>query len=231
MNENTIKLAEQLNSALIHAERDNGDSFVKLRDGSPAWMTEVIHETHNKLGYTLTPNDTIYEFIDKAAGAFGDADEDQDESEVIAEIEPDIYTHDLTAWLHESPSHVAYITEVLEEFGGDFRDGFQLLAMAQKQQIDEVAYALLSVLDDFDMPEDDNDGDDPDAGNGDDGSAPTIEIEQERGTLPANAFELRAKALQGTVEIESYVNTPDRRVRFATPRLRPVKAGKVVQSA
>jgi len=66
-----------------------------------------------------------------------DIDMDDIRDSIFEEIEPDCYTANLTAWLNTKPSRVYYITEVLEEFG-EFRDGFQLLAMAQQQEIEEV---------------------------------------------------------------------------------------------
>ena len=106
-------------------------------------MTEVIHRAHGDEG----PNDTIYGFVEKAANAIwsADANDEDSASDAIYEIESDIYTSDLTAWLHESPSHVYYLNEALEEYG-DIRDGFQLLGLAQSKQIQEVGQALLSVL-------------------------------------------------------------------------------------
>lgn len=48
----------------------------------------------------------------------------------------DIYTANLTKWLNQSPSHVYYLTEVLED--SDIKDGFQLLGLAQYRAIEEI---------------------------------------------------------------------------------------------
>ena len=106
-------------------------------------MTEVIHRAHGDEG----PNDTIYGFVEKAANAIwsADANDEDSASDAIYEIESNIYTSDLMAWLHESPSHVYYLTEALEESGVGI-DGFQLLGIAQRKQIQEVRRALLSAL-------------------------------------------------------------------------------------
>lgn len=171
MNKNVIKMSKELSRALYTDKRTDGGEFVKLHDGSPEWMTEAIHEVHNKLGSTLTPHDTIYAFIDRAAGAFADADEDSDSSDIIFSMEPDVYTHDLTAWLHESVDHVFYLTQALEDFG-PFDDGFALLGAAQQIHVQEVAETLYSVLEAQADPDDDNDDDDPDDDDGPTISAP-----------------------------------------------------------
>jgi hypothetical protein len=143
------KLAASLTKALETRKRDNGNEFVCLKDGSPVWMTEVIRSAHaDKL-----PDDTTYAFIEKCADALADADEDAEPSDVILEIEPDIYTADLTAWLHARADHIFYLNEVLEECSGT-TDGAQLLMAAQKKQIDEVGYALVSALENAEQMED-----------------------------------------------------------------------------
>lgn len=133
-------LAGELSQAFEHDKRNDGQEFAKLKDGSPQWMTDVIRACHgDKL-----PDDTVYEFVERCADAL--ADYDGEPSDAITEIEPDPYTNDLTGWLHARNDHVYYLSEALEEFGGDIRDGFQLLAIAQQKQIQEIGFALISEL-------------------------------------------------------------------------------------
>jgi hypothetical protein len=135
------KLAEQLSGAFETKKRNDGNEFVSLKDGSPEWMTQVIRSAHgDKL-----PDDTTYAFIEKAADALAEMDEDAEPSDVISELEPDTYTADLTAWLNARPDQVYFLTEVLEE-GTGITDGFQLLQAAQQKQLHEVGYALVSAL-------------------------------------------------------------------------------------
>lgn len=135
------KLAAKLSRAFETKKRNDGKEFVCLKDGSPEWMTQAIRSAHgDKL-----PDDTTYAFVEKAADALAEASVDADPSDVIAEIEADVYTSDLTEWLHARADHVFYLSEVLEECSG-ITDGAQLLMAAQKKQIDEVGYALISAL-------------------------------------------------------------------------------------
>lgn len=134
-------LAVKLSEALETGKRDNGDEFVSLKNGSPEWMTDVVRSAHgDKL-----PDDTVYGLIERCADALADANEEADPYETIAEIESDVYTNDLTAWLHARVDHISYLDEVLEEQPG-LANGAQLLMAAQKKQIDEVGYALISAL-------------------------------------------------------------------------------------
>lgn len=136
------ELAKQLSDALVTDKRNNGEEFVHLADNSPQWMTDVIRAVHgDKL-----PDDTTYSFIERSANALAESDVTfaDHACEVITEIEPDSYTHDLTAWLHARADHTYWLTEVLEET--DIKDGFQLLALAQQKHIQEVGYRLVQEL-------------------------------------------------------------------------------------
>lgn len=141
----TIKgLAEEMSQALEWKERNNGSKFVSLKNGSPEWMHDVCWRAHNN-GETL-PDDTIYEFIDKAVNALSECSGNSlpDLQEAIDQIEPDIYTSDLTSWLGARVDHVFYLTEALEN--SESRDGFQVLLDAQSIQINEVSSAVLAAL-------------------------------------------------------------------------------------
>jgi len=132
-------LADELYSAFQNDKRNDGTEFVHLKDGSPEWMTQVIHTAHGD----KFPDDTVYEFVYRAAMALADAGDYLQDA--ISEIEPDIYTHDLTAWLHARVDHIEYIDQAISEFG-QFDSGFNLLSAAQKMQIDEISYSVLSSL-------------------------------------------------------------------------------------
>ncbi len=132
------QLASELADAFETRTRNDGQKFVVLKDGSTKWMTDVCHKAH---GDTL-PDDTIYGFCERAAYVIADAEEPE---EAIDEMEPDPYTHNLTAWLHARADHVYFLTEALEE-GTGITDGFQLLMRAQQIQIHEIARTLLAAL-------------------------------------------------------------------------------------
>jgi hypothetical protein len=125
------------------ATRDDGTVHRRFKDGRPEWLQDLAYAAHDN--GDIWPDDWRYEFIEEALDALADADPDADPEEVLYEIEPDIYTSDLTRWLDSSNSRVFYLTEVLEEFGGDL-DGFQLLSMAQAQEKQETASQVLAFI-------------------------------------------------------------------------------------
>jgi hypothetical protein len=139
--EETIQtLAAEMAAAFEQAVRINGEAFRKLSDDAPEWMTTVSREAHD--GGELLPDDWRYAFIEQAVDALaehGDADTARDM------LEPDVYTSDLTGWLHSRNSRVYYLGEVMEEYG-PFKDGFQLLAVAQLREKEEVFGQVLDAL-------------------------------------------------------------------------------------
>ena len=132
------ELAEELNSNLTTKERTNGDKYVCMKE-EIEWQKEIVFAAHAD----MLPDDWKYRFIEKAACALAES-EAGNEEESIDEIEPDVYTSDLTAWLHSHNGRVYYLTEALEEF--DSKDGFQALSIAQQLEIREVAHAVLDGL-------------------------------------------------------------------------------------
>ena len=143
---NVIKLATEMSKAFEHKTRDDGSEFVCLKAGAPGWMVDLIHTVHDD----KLPDDTTYQFIEMAVDAIAEGDDDATEDDIqerLYEIESDIYTSDLTAWLNARNDHTYYLTRALEEFG--IEDGFGALSIAQKIQIDEVSAAVFEALKDL----------------------------------------------------------------------------------
>jgi hypothetical protein len=134
-------LASQMSLAFETATRPtSGETFLKLKADAPGWMVTVCRKAHDDA--QLLPEDLRYAFIEQAVDALAGHD---DPDEARNSLEPDIYTSDLTAWLHSQNSRVYYLGEALTEFGS-FRDGFQLLATAQMIEKEEVFHQVLAAL-------------------------------------------------------------------------------------
>ena len=137
-------LATEAASWMERATRDDGTEYRRFRDGHPDWLQDLAYAAHDN--GDIWTDDWRYEFIEEALDALADADPDADPDEVIAEIEPDIYTSDLTRWLDSRNSRVHYLSEVLEEYGSEGMDGFRLLALAQGREKQETARRVLDFL-------------------------------------------------------------------------------------
>jgi hypothetical protein len=134
-------LAAEMSKAFEGAVRPaNGETFRKLKDDSPAWMTTVCRKAHDD--GQMMPDDWRYEFIERAVDVLADH---EDPDDACNALEADVYTFDLTAWLHSRCSRVYYLGEVMNEYGA-FKDGFQLLAAAQLWEKQEVFQQVLAAL-------------------------------------------------------------------------------------
>lgn len=140
-NDQIRKLAAELSASLVRDKRNDGTEFIYLKDAPKhAWMRDVIRAVHGE----KMPDDTTYKLIERCADYIAETDGDTEPADVICEIEPDIYTNDLTAWLHARVDHVEYLDQVLEEGGAN--SGTELLQAAQSKQICEVGWALVAEL-------------------------------------------------------------------------------------
>jgi hypothetical protein len=107
-------------------------------------VKDLCFTAHNKGG--MLPDDFIYSRIVEALDCLSEREPEteNDAQERLYELEADIYTSDLTAWLNSSNTRVYYLTQALEEF--ECKDGFQALAIAQKLEIDEISNAVLDYI-------------------------------------------------------------------------------------
>lgn len=145
MSKSIVELAREMSPMFEWRKRENGDDYVVLKDGHPEWMTDIIRKAHDN--GELLPNDTTYRFIEAAIDTIADCEDDASYDDIgdrLCDIESDVYTSDLTEWLHASNYHVDYLTQAAEEYG--ITDGFQLLAAAQGIHRREVAYAVMAAL-------------------------------------------------------------------------------------
>lgn len=134
-------LAGALYDAFEHKTRANGDAFVSLKDGSPDWMQEAIHEAHGD----MLPDDWRYRAVMDAAEAIYDAgaDGDTDDAHGAFIDAVDVYNHDLIRWLGSHGARPDYVDNAVDEFG--WPDG-GLMAAIQLGQAEERGEVFDSVL-------------------------------------------------------------------------------------
>lgn len=82
---------------------DTGELIRILKDGTPDWVLKLVHAAHGD----MLPDDWRYSWIEDALSAVESEGED-------ATLEPDIYTSNLTRWLHSRADRHAYCDEAVE---------------------------------------------------------------------------------------------------------------------
>lgn len=91
------------------AERPNGDSFWRCKDGTPEWVKDMVHRAHGD----MLPDDWRYAFIVDALDLLDDsmiADEARDL------IEADVYTDQLLQWVASNLSRIGYCDEAIADY-------------------------------------------------------------------------------------------------------------------
>lgn len=112
------ELARDYADAFEDATRPDGSSFIRLRDGSPEWMSNAVMEAHGG----ILPDDWRYATTAAAAEWIAetldnDPSADIEDGAEFADSAVPIYTADLTAWLGSHCSRPGYVDEAAEEFG------------------------------------------------------------------------------------------------------------------
>jgi hypothetical protein len=155
-----MQLALELSQAFEGATRANGDEIRKLKDGSPEWMTDVVHAAHGD----MMPDDWRYNAIEDAADRISELDDPDDAGDAMTEYcdSADAYNGRLVQWLASNLTRACYVEDAMTEFGtcginSREPDFFQLLRMGQYQERAEVWSLLTAALTELANDDDDSD--------------------------------------------------------------------------
>jgi hypothetical protein len=139
MSTNGTKLQQAAGEAYEWFEkrtRNDGREFWTWKDNAPQWVKDLAHHAHGDMG----PDDWRYEFIVEALAALHD-NEDPDS----IDMEADIYTDDLCAWLASDISRPGYCDDAVEELGQP--EGIvPMMQYGQYEEKREVLYLVRSWL-------------------------------------------------------------------------------------
>ncbi len=135
----TQSLAQEAFDAIEATERSNGETFLRIKAGSPRWVQELIRDAAHDRAAVL-PCDDRYGAATSALEsiAYGDTPDSWDA------IEPDCYTHDLLEWLQE-PGALAECDEALDS-GLDFDSMTAIIGYAQATQRERIRQAVYDWL-------------------------------------------------------------------------------------
>jgi len=138
--EKTIQsIASEMLENMEWKKRTNGDDYV-INKINIEWQKDIIHKAHGE----KLPDDYIYAFIYEVLSSLVECNAGEEE-DAIHEIEADCYTSELTKWLNSRNDRVYYLDEAA---ANGITDGFQLLAAAQLQEKQEVAWTVLQGIKD-----------------------------------------------------------------------------------
>lgn len=128
------ELARYYADMFITAPRENGETYVTLRDSNED-LTTLIRDAHGE----MMPNDYKYQFIREALEAVADSDDIDDIC-----LEPAIYYSDLLDWVSSNLTRPTYVDEAVEELG--YKDFYNSLMIGQLREKEEILYSVRSSL-------------------------------------------------------------------------------------
>lgn len=118
------------------AKRTDGGSFLRTKDGTPDWVTDLIREAHDG----MLPDDWRYDCIHAALEAIADGDEEGND---FADAYVDVYTSDLHAWLASNNTRSSYVDDAITEMGRSDRGIDGDIATGQYMEACEVFASVL----------------------------------------------------------------------------------------
>jgi hypothetical protein len=126
------------------ATRESGDEFLRLRDGRPEWVQDLVFAAHG--AGEFMPDDYRYRLTREALEWI--ADEESDPSDTASEFADqavDVYTGARLQWLASNLLRPGYCDYAREEFGAE-GDIVALIGMGQFMEASEVYHEVLSAL-------------------------------------------------------------------------------------
>ncbi|MBL4870535.1 MAG: hypothetical protein JKX72_06240 [Robiginitomaculum sp.] len=140
--------AQELWDALETAKRPSGDEYIKIKDGSPEWMTEAVRACHQDS--EILPDDFRYKFVVLAASAVSEfVDGEQELNEYVFEQLNNEHSfcvyYEMTQWLAGQPTlRMGYCDEVVEQY--EAKGMSNIMSAAMLMEAEEVAHALIAYL-------------------------------------------------------------------------------------
>jgi len=136
------KIDKYLNQFEI--KKVEGEYKTLFKDNASQELKDSIMKAHgDKLPHEWTFN-TYHSILSNLSDYDIKNEEDLEENKFeLIEGLVDVYTSDLTAWLHDHNSNVHYLKEALEN---EPEDEFQLLGMAQYIAIEEIYNEVVDLL-------------------------------------------------------------------------------------
>lgn len=147
-------LASEARALFHESTRTDGSKYLTYdHSTAPDWIQPMCLEAHGD----MSPDDHRYAFIVEALDALAEFEDSDD-----AEVEADIYTHELTSWLASRADRSSYCDEWMSDTGSTFTNTIDLIMGGQYQEKREVLDSVRSFLesriaDSDDQDETDND--------------------------------------------------------------------------
>lgn len=156
-------MVEKLSQWFETRKRDNGESFVTLKDGHPEWLKSAVYEAHRG----QLPDDWIYAVCARVCEKIDDQGFCADAwSHEFCDSEVDIYTKERFKWAHEQCLTTLFseAEERAAELSSGCKDANEWLGVVQFCAIEIIVGCIVSAV-----REQENDGSEGEDESEDDG--------------------------------------------------------------
>lgn len=135
-NETPIAKLASVASTWFEAKcRENGETFLNLRDDRPEWLLDLVRDAHNG----MLPDDWKYAAILSALDSIGEGYSTDEEHHEWCDGEVDVYNNARSAWLASHLDRAGYCDAAKEEGLADGSEGiFDLIGIGQYQELREI---------------------------------------------------------------------------------------------
>ena len=135
---NYEKIAELAHKALQHFFWDQSLNAWNIRPGAPSWVFDLARHAHNG----ALPNNWKFRFLYVTLTNLENTRTEAEWSE--PELYPSETWSELLNWLRDDPHATSFVNDTIHEFIGEGLDLFDLLQLAQQQEMSEV-YDLATI--------------------------------------------------------------------------------------
>ena len=136
-------------------EQDDESSYVRVKKGSPEWITELVYEAHGD----FLPDDYRYRWIQGALECLSECDSPEDAEEELhafvyteairhefADSETDVYTVRLLQWLSSNLKRVSYVDDAIRVSDNRLYGIIGCISAGQYDEIRETFVAVWQYL-------------------------------------------------------------------------------------
>ena len=121
-------------------ENDPESAFTRTKDGTPEWVTELVHDAHGD----FLPDDWRYDKIRDALEFIAESNDPEDSAE-FADQAVDVYTNDRLAWLSSNLRRASYVDDARENLGAT-NSIIDDIGLGQYQEAGEIYGSVLNSL-------------------------------------------------------------------------------------
>ena len=143
-------LASEAYACFETATRPDGESFQRVRDGSPEWVTDLVRSAHYGVPDMLMfPDDWRYAAIVSSLDAITGADDIQEAAHEFADANVDAYNAERLAWLASDRNRPYYVDQAREDgLADEGTDLLEVIGAGQYVESLEVFEQVRSFLQD-----------------------------------------------------------------------------------